>query len=57
MSSEKDQGPQRNSMTDHNKTKHNQFLVKKNKHTVVQDEGDGGIPFTAVKEVYRYKAL
>ena len=57
MSSGRGGGPQRNSKIDHNKTKHNQFLVKKNKHTVVQDEGDGGIPFSAVKEVYRYKAF
>ena len=57
MSSERDQGPQRNSITGPNKTRYNKFLVKKNKHTVVQDESDNGIPFSAVKEVYRYQAF
>lgn len=38
------------------KKKYNEFLIKKNKRTFIQDEGEGDIPFSAVKETYRYKA-
>ena len=39
-----------------NRRKYNPFILKKKK-SYVQDEGDDIIPFTAIRETYRYKAF